>query len=113
MRTCTYPGCDRRLITGRKYCHVHRSFGKESKGHGNRVLAEIILVILFFVSLIGLGFLLKYFFKNLLTFIVFNGLVILGIIILTASTIYIGRYLYKMYFVNDPIMDKIEKEKKL
>lgn len=30
MRTCQYPGCDRRLVTGRKYCYLHRSYGKES-----------------------------------------------------------------------------------
>ena len=49
MRVCQYPNCSRRLVTGRKYCHIHRSFGREQvSGKDKKILS---LFILWFVGL--------------------------------------------------------------
>lgn len=52
VKYCIYPGCDRRLRTGRKYCHIHRSFSKEQKGYEWDIDPRLGLLLLGFMFLV-------------------------------------------------------------
>ncbi len=54
-RYCVIPGCGRRLRTGNKYCHVHRSEGRY--GRKNRGINEDKLAGLVIIFIIGVAFL--------------------------------------------------------
>jgi hypothetical protein len=47
--------CGRKLITGRKYCHIHRSLGKESAGIRERAQFRRMAVAFFALIILGLG----------------------------------------------------------
>jgi len=89
-RYCIYPGCNRRLITGRKYCFVHKSFGKEPKVKekfnneriwiGGFLLVLAMMVIWLLVEILNVA--LKYVQENIFQVIfilLFNGLIIFSI----------------------------------
>jgi len=55
-RKCQAPGCNRTLITGRKYCYVHRSLGRGKHNSGDdEAMAELFVFFMIPFMLVGIG----------------------------------------------------------